>query len=85
MVSSRWVPLIAVCRWESRCDYARLAPPGQAARCWRSGHCRGLSPEATNQAIAPLLGLAPSLGMDSAVMQLHLSAYQWIVRADNPG
>lgn len=54
---------------------------------WTVHECtaRVFEPEASNQAIAPLLALAPALGMDPAAMQLHLSAYQWIVRADNPG
>jgi len=53
---------------------------------WKVHECtaRVFEPEASEQAIAPLLALAPTLGMDPAAMQLHLSAYQWIVRAENP-
>lgn len=54
---------------------------------WTVHECtaRVFEPEASARAIAPLLALAPTLGMDPAAMELHLSAYQWIVRAENPG
>lgn len=54
---------------------------------WTVHECtaRVLEPEATDRAIAPLLTLAPVLGLDPQSMHLHLSAYQWIVRASNPG
>ena len=54
---------------------------------WTVRECtaRVVAPEATERAIAPLLALAPILRMDPQAMRLHLSAYQWIVRADNPG
>ena len=54
---------------------------------WTVHECtaRVLEPEATDRAIAPLLTLAPALGLDPQAMHLHLSAYQWIVRASNPG
>lgn len=54
---------------------------------WTVRECtaRVFEPEASAQAIAPLLALAPALRIDPAAMQLHLSAYQWIVRAENPG
>lgn len=45
---------------------------------------RVIDEAATTRGIASLLPLAPVLGLDPAQMQLHLSAYQWIVRAENP-
>ena len=54
---------------------------------WTVRECgaRVLEPEASERAIAPLLALAPALRMDPAAMKVHLLAYQWIVRAENPG
>lgn len=54
---------------------------------WNVRECtaRVFEPAATERAITPLLALAPALGLDPAAMQLHLSAYQWIVSAENPG
>jgi hypothetical protein len=54
---------------------------------WRVHECtaRVFDPAATAQAIAPLLALAPALGLEPAAMEMHLAAYQWIVRAENPG
>jgi 2-polyprenyl-3-methyl-5-hydroxy-6-metoxy-1,4-benzoquinol methylase len=54
---------------------------------WRVNECtaRVFDPAATAQAIAPLLALAPALGLEPAAMEMHLAAYQWIVRAENPG
>ncbi len=54
---------------------------------WKVHECtaRVFDEEASNRALAPLLALAPTLGIEPAAMQLHLSAYQWIVRAENPG
>ena len=45
---------------------------------------RVIDEAATMRGIASLLPLAPGRGLDPAQMQLHLSAYQWIVRAENP-
>lgn len=54
---------------------------------WTVSGCgpRVAQPETIDRAIAPFLALAPRLRMDPAAMKLHLSAYQWIVRAENPG
>lgn len=54
---------------------------------WTVRECTALvlEPEASDRAIAPLLGLAPALGMTPDAMRLHLSAYQWIVHAENAG
>lgn len=54
---------------------------------WTVRECvaRVIQPEASDRAVAPLLALAPALRMDPAAMRLHLTAYQWIVHAENPG
>lgn len=54
---------------------------------WTVHECtaRVFEPEATERAIAPLLALAPALRLEPDTMRLHLSAYQWIVRASNTG
>lgn len=54
---------------------------------WQVSECtaRVFQPEAVERAIEPLLALAPTLGLNPDAMRVHLSAYQWIVRAANPG